>query len=106
VKSAREEAYRLREAFKLREIQRSVRMLRPVITLVDRGAAPGGWSQLAAQVLRGKWRIIALDILPMDEIAGVEFIMGDFTSEAVLELLEQALGGDRMHRELSDLAHN
>ncbi|NLG77803.1 MAG: 23S rRNA (uridine(2552)-2'-O)-methyltransferase RlmE [Xanthomonadaceae bacterium] len=106
VKRAREEGYRSRAAFKLQEIQRTDRILRPGMTLVDLGAAPGGWSQLAAQVLRGKGRIIALDILPMDEIAGVEFIMGDFTSEAVLEQLEQALGGDRVHLVLSDMAPN
>jgi len=106
VKRAREEGYRSRAAFKLQEIQRTDRILRPGMTLVDLGAAPGGWSQLAAQVLRGKGRIIALDVLPMDEIAGVEFIMGDFTSEAVLEQLEQALGGDRVHLVLSDMAPN
>ena len=106
VKRAREEGYRSRAAFKLEEIQRTDRILRPGMTLVDLGAAPGGWSQLAAKILRGKGRIIALDILPMDAIAGVEFIMGDFTSEGVLQQLEQVLAGDSVHLVLSDMAPN
>src|SRR5512138_227114 len=91
VKRAREEGYRSRAAFKLQEIQRTDRILRPGMTIVDLGAAPGGWSQLSAKILRGKGRIIALDILPMDEIVGVEFILGDFSSDEVLQALEQTL---------------
>lgn len=76
------------------------------MTIVDLGAAPGGWSQLATKILRGKGRIVALDILPMDEIAGVEFIQGDFTSEEVLRRLEESLGGEPVHLVLSDMAPN
>jgi 23S rRNA (uridine2552-2'-O)-methyltransferase len=77
VKRAREEGYRSRAVFKLEEIQRTDRSLRPGTTIVDLGAAPRGWSQYAAKLLRAKCRIIAVDILPMDEILGVEFIHGD-----------------------------
>lgn len=106
VKRAREEGYRSRAVFKLEEIQRIDRILRPGMTVVDLGAAPGGWSQLATKILRGKGRIVALDILPMDEIVGVEFILGDFTSDEVLKELERTLGGDRVDLVLSDMAPN
>lgn len=106
VKRAREEGYRSRAVFKLEEIQRTDRILRPGMTIVDLGAAPGGWSQLSAKILRGKGRIIALDILPMDEIVGVEFILGDFSSDEVLQALEQTLGGEPVHLVLSDIAPN
>lgn len=106
VKRAREEGYRSRAAFKLEEIQRTDRILRPGMTVVDLGAAPGGWSQLATKLLRGKGRIVALDILPMDEIAGVEFILGDFSSDEVLKELERTLAGDRVDLVLSDMAPN
>lgn len=106
VKRAREEGYRSRAVFKLEEIQRTDRILRPGMTVVDLGAAPGGWSQLAAKILRGKGRIIALDILPMDEIAGVEFIQGDFSSDEVLDKLKETLGEDRVQLVMSDMAPN
>ncbi len=106
VKRAREEGYRSRAVFKLEEIQRTDRILRPGMTVVDLGAAPGGWSQFAAKILRGRGRIIALDILPMDEIAGVEFILGDFSSEEVLKQLEESLAGTRPELVMSDMAPN
>lgn len=106
VKRAREEGYRSRAVFKLEEIQRTDRILRPGMTIVDLGAAPGGWSQYAAKLLRGKCRIIALDILAMDEIPGVEFIHGDFTQDAVLQQLKDLLGGSPVDLVLSDMAPN
>ena len=106
VKRAREEGYRSRAVFKLEEIQRTDRLLRPGMTIVDLGAAPGGWSQYAAKLLRGKGRIIALDILPMDEIVGVEFIQGDFAQDAVLEQLHARLAGMPVDLVLSDIAPN
>lgn len=106
VKRAREAGYRSRAVFKLEEIQRVDRILRPGMTVVDLGAAPGGWSQLAARILQGRGHIIALDVLPMDPIVGVEFIQGDFTSDAVLAQLQAALGDRPVDLVMSDMAPN
>ena len=106
VKRAHEEGWRSRAAFKLEEIQRSDRLLRPGMTVVDLGAAPGGWSQFAARALAGKGRVIALDILEMPAIPGVEFIEGDFTEESVLEKLTALLGGEKVDLVMSDMAPN
>lgn len=106
MKRAREAGYRSRALFKLEDIQRSDRLLRPGATVVDLGAAPGGWSQYAAKVLQGRGRIVALDILAMDAINGVEFIQGDFTSDDVLEQLLRLLGPDRPQLVMSDMAPN
>ena len=106
VRRAREEGYRSRAVFKLEEIQRTDRIIRPGMTIVDLGAAPGGWSQLATKILRGKGRIIALDILPMDAIVGVEFIQGDFASDAVLEQLKSYVAGGAVDLVMSDMAPN
>jgi 23S rRNA (uridine2552-2'-O)-methyltransferase len=106
VKKAREAGYRSRAIFKLEEIQRTDRLIRPGMTIVDLGAAPGGWSQFAARLLNGRGRVIALDVLPMDAIVGVEFIEGDFTQDAVLEALLERLGPDRPQLVMSDMAPN
>lgn len=106
MKRAREAGYRSRALFKLEEIQRTDRILKPGMTVVDLGAAPGGWSQYAAKVLQGRGRIIALDILPMDAINGVEFIQGDFGADEVLEQLMSLLGPDRPQLVMSDIAPN
>jgi 23S rRNA (uridine2552-2'-O)-methyltransferase len=106
VKQARQAGYRSRAVFKLEEIQRTDRLIRPGMTIVDLGAAPGGWSQLAAKLLQGRGRIVALDILPMDPIAGVDFLQGDFSEEGVLQQLEQLLGADRPQLVMSDMAPN
>lgn len=106
VKQARQMGYRSRAVFKLEEIQRADRLIRPGMTIVDLGAAPGGWSQLAAKLLQGKGRIVAMDILPMDAIVGVEFMQGDFSDNLVLEQLEQMLGADRPQLVMSDMAPN
>lgn len=106
VQRARAAGYRSRAAFKLEEIQRSERLLRPGMTIVDLGAAPGGWSQYAARVLRAHGRIVALDILPMDAIAGVEFIQEDFSGAGALRQLIGLLATDRPQLVMSDMAPN
>jgi len=106
VKRAHAEGWRSRAAFKLEEIQRSDRLIRPGMTIVDLGAAPGGWSQYAARLLGGQGRVIALDLLPMPALPGVEFLQGDFAQEATLERLRALLGGARVDLVMSDMAPN
>jgi 23S rRNA (uridine2552-2'-O)-methyltransferase len=106
VKRAHEEGWRSRAAFKLEEIQKSDRLLRPGMTVVDLGAAPGGWSQYAARELAGKGRVIAMDILEMPPIAGVEFLQGDFSDQAVLDRLMAMLGDEKVDLVMSDMAPN
>lgn len=106
VQRARREGWRSRAVYKLMEIQERDRFIRPGMTVVDLGAAPGAWSQYAAQLLGGRGRVIALDLLPMDGLAGVEFIQGDFRDPAVLEVLGQRLGGQAVDLVLSDMAPN
>lgn len=106
VKAARAAGFRSRAVYKLEELQKTDRLLRPGMTVVDLGAAPGGWSQYCARLLQGKGRIVALDILPMDAIMGVEFIEGDFGSEAVFAQLMTHLGTDKVDLVLSDIAPN
>ena len=106
VRQAREQGWRSRAVFKLEEIQRSDRLIRPGMTIVDLGAAPGGWSQFAAGLLDGRGRIIALDLLPMPELAGVEFIEGDIESTEVVDLLHARLDGHQADLVMSDMAPN
>lgn len=106
VKAARAAGYRSRAVYKLEEIQKTNRLLKPGMSVVDLGAAPGGWSQYCARLLQGKGRIVALDILPMDAITNVEFIQGDFGSDSVFEQLMAHLGTDKVDLVLSDIAPN
>ncbi len=106
VKRAQREGYRSRAVYKLAELQQRDRLIRPGMTLVDLGAAPGGWSQFAAEILKGRGRIIALDILPMEPLAGVGFIQGDFTAEDVLAVLMQTLNETAVDLVMSDMAPN
>ena len=106
VKQAREAGYRSRAVFKLQQIQQKDHLIRPGMAVVDLGAAPGGWSQYTAGILKGRGRIVALDILPMDPIDGVEFIQGDFREESVLGTLRALLGEQPVDLVLSDLAPN
>lgn len=106
VKRAQEEGYRSRAVYKLLEIQEKDRLLRPGLTVVDLGAAPGGWSQLAARLVGGQGAVIALDMLPMEPLAGVEFIPGDFRETAVLERLMAVLNGRPVDLVISDMAPN
>lgn len=106
VQRAQREGLRSRAAFKLEELLARDRLLRPGMVVVDLGAAPGGWSQIVAAALKGKGRIIALDILPVEAIAGVEILQGDFTEDAVLEQLQGSLGDQAVDLVLSDIAPN
>src|SRR5271155_3052621 len=106
VKRAKAEGWRSRAVFKLAEIQERERLLKPGIRCLDRGGAPGGWSQYAARIVGGPSRIVATDILPMDAIPGVEFVQGDFREEAVLDQVLQQVGADKIELVLSDMAPN
>lgn len=106
VQEAKRLGYRARAAFKLIEIDARDRLLRSGQTIVDLGSAPGSWSQVAAAKLRGNGMVIALDLLPMQGIAGVEFIQGDFSEDGVLRALESALKGRQVDLVLSDMAPN
>ena len=106
VKRAQREGYRSRAVYKLDEIQQKDHILRPGSVVVDLGAAPGGWSQYAAQLLKDKGRIVALDILPMDPLPGVEFLQGDFREDDVLDALNELLGGATVNLVMSDMAPN
>lgn len=106
VKRARREGARSRAIFKLEEIDQRDHLLRPGMTVVDLGAAPGGWSQYVISRVGDGGRVLALDILPMEPIVGVEFIAGDFTEQAVLDLLWQRLRGIPVDLVISDMAPN
>jgi 23S rRNA (uridine2552-2'-O)-methyltransferase len=106
VQRAHAEGWRSRAAFKLEEIQRSDRLLRPGMTVVDLGAAPGGWSQYAARLLSGRGRVIALDVLEMSSLPGVEFLQADFSEETALARLRSVLDGSKVDLVMSDLAPN
>lgn len=105
VKQAQKAGYRSRAVFKLLEIQERSRIFKPGMTVVDLGAAPGGWSQVLVNMVK-PGRVIAMDILPMDELPGVEFLQGDFTEEAVMHQLEAMLGEQRVDWVVSDMAPN
>lgn len=106
VKRAQAEGWRSRAVFKLEELIDRDRLLKPGMTVVDLGAAPGGWSQMVRERLRDSGRIVALDILPMAGLGGVEFIEGDFREEAVVKRLESVLDGAGVDLVLSDMAPN
>lgn len=106
VRRAKQEGWRSRAVYKLMEIQEKDRVLKPGMTVVDLGAAPGAWSQLAAQLVGSRGRVIALDILPMDPLAGVEVIEGDFREPEALAALDAALAGQPAGLVLSDMAPN
>jgi len=106
VKAAQKSEYRSRAAFKLLEIQQKDRLIKPGMQIVDLGAAPGSWSQVAVNLIGPQGRVIALDILPMDEIPGVCFIQGDFREISVLQQLEAALTANQIDLVISDIAPN
>ena len=93
VKLAQAQGYRSRAVFKLKEIQDKDQLIKPGMNIIDLGAAPGGWSQFARQLMGKKNKLIALDILPMDALEGVDFIQGDFREDAVLDQLHAVLEG-------------
>ena len=106
VKRAQAQGYRSRAVFKLKEIQDKDQLIKPGMNIVDLGAAPGGWSQFARQLLGKKNKLVALDILPMDALDGVDFIQGDFREETVLEQLFSVLQGEPVNLVMSDMAPN
>jgi len=106
VKQAQQQGWRSRAAFKLIELQEKFTLIRPGMTVVDLGAAPGGWCQVAGPLVGSRGRVIALDILPMAPVPGVEFIHGDFTEDEPLRALERLLEGNEADLVLSDMAPN
>lgn len=106
VQQAQREGYRSRACYKLLELQEKDRLIKPGMTVVDLGSAPGGWSQVAVELVGHHGRVVASDILPMDSLAGVEFIEGDFTEDAVFEQILAALQGDPVDIVISDMAPN
>jgi len=106
VQRARAEGYRSRASFKLMEIDERDRLIRQGEVVVDLGATPGGWSQVAARRMQGKGQVIALDLLEMEALPGVDFIHGDFREPDVLLRLEAMLAGHKVGLVLSDMAPN
>ncbi len=106
VKLAQAQGYRSRAVFKLAEIHEKDQLIKAGMNIVDLGAAPGGWSQYVQQRLGKNNKLVALDILPMDAIEGVDFIQGDFREQAVLDELYKVLEGMPIHLVLSDMAPN
>ena len=106
VRRAKQEGFRSRAAYKLIEVLEKDKLVRPAMTVVDLGAAPGGWSQVLAPLVGSAGRVIALDVLEMEPIHGVTFIRGDFSETETLERLEKELGGRRIDLVISDMAPN
>jgi 23S rRNA (uridine2552-2'-O)-methyltransferase len=106
VQLAKQHGYRARAAFKLQEIDDKDRLIRPGMVVVDLGAAPGSWSQIVAQRLSGRGSIFALDLLEIAPLAGVQFLQGDFTEDAVLDQFTALLDGRAVDLVLSDMAPN
>ncbi len=106
VQKAKAEGYRSRAAYKLLELDKKDRLLVPGQLLVDLGAAPGSWSQVAVGRVGSKGRVVAVDLLPMAPLPGVQFVQGDFREQEVLDALLAALGGRKADLVISDLAPN
>ena len=112
VKLAQKEGFRARAAYKLKEIDEAEKLIKPGQIIVDLGSTPGSWAQYARRKMAGKegggihGRIIGLDLLPMEPIADVDFIQGDFREQVVADQLVQLLGGQKLDLVLSDMAPN
>ncbi len=106
VKKAQAMGYRSRAVFKLAEIQEKDKIIQPGMNVIDLGAAPGGWSEYVRKIIGKKNKIIALDLLPIEPIEGVDFIQGDFRDNDVLDELYRVLNGEPVHLLLSDMAPN
>lgn len=106
VQKAQKDGYRSRAIYKLAEMDDKDQLIRPGMTVIDLGSAPGGWSQLLSERLGGKGKILASDILPMDAIPDVQFIQGDFTEDEVLQQLLDAMQGKQADLVISDMAPN
>lgn len=106
VRQAQQDGYRSRAVYKLKEIDEKDQLFKPGQTVVDLGAAPGGWSEFARERMGASGRIVALDLLPMAPVAGVEFIQGDFTETAILEQVLAVVGTRSADLVISDMAPN
>ncbi|TXR51853.1 23S rRNA (uridine(2552)-2'-O)-methyltransferase RlmE [Reinekea thalattae] len=106
VQMAKQDGYRSRASYKLLEISDKYQLIKPGMTVVDLGSAPGGWSQVAARLVGDHGRVVASDILEMDSIADVEFIQGDFTEESVYSELLERIGDRPVDLVISDMAPN
>ncbi|MFJ2431428.1 23S rRNA (uridine(2552)-2'-O)-methyltransferase RlmE [Pseudomonas sp. NPDC087804] len=106
VKQAQKDGYRSRASYKLLEVQEKYKLIRPGMSVVDLGAAPGGWSQVTSRLIGGQGRLIASDILEMDSIPDVTFIQGDFTEDVVLAQILEAVGNSQVDLVISDMAPN
>jgi len=106
VQQARRDGWRSRAVYKLEQICEKERFLKPGMVCVDLGSAPGSWSQYVTEKLKGKARIVAVDVLPMDSLPDVDFVQGDFREDEVFEQLLQAVGEDGADLVMSDIAPN
>ena len=106
VQQAQRDGYRSRACYKLLELQQRDKLIKPGMTVIDLGSAPGGWSQVAGKLVGRKGRVIASDILAMDSLEDVEFIQGDFTEEAVFEQIMAATRNQPVDLVISDMAPN
>lgn len=106
VKRAQQDGFRSRASYKLIELINKDNLLKPGMLVLDLGSAPGGWSQVVAPLVGDRGRVIASDILPMDSIADVEFIQGDFTEQSVFDQIMQTLNGSQADLVISDMAPN
>jgi 23S rRNA (uridine2552-2'-O)-methyltransferase len=106
VKQAQKDGYRSRSSYKLIELNEKDRLIRPGMLIMDVGAAPGGWSQVAGRLVGRKGRVLATDILPMDALNNVDFIQGDFREEAVLNQILELLDGNKLDLVISDISPN
>jgi 23S rRNA (uridine2552-2'-O)-methyltransferase len=106
VQQARKDGWRSRAVYKLEQIDKKERLLRPDIVVVDLGSAPGSWSQYVTETLQGRCRIVAVDLLPMDALPAVDFVQGDFRDDEILQLMLAALGEQKADLVISDMAPN
>ncbi|MDH5547821.1 MAG: 23S rRNA (uridine(2552)-2'-O)-methyltransferase RlmE [Gammaproteobacteria bacterium] len=106
VKRAQRDGYRSRAAYKLLEIQEKDKLIKPGMMVIDIGAAPGGWTQVAANLIGDHGKLIALDILPMDPFPNVEFIQGDFREDEVYQQLIDAIADTKVDLVICDIAPN
>ena len=106
VQHARRDGWRSRAVYKLEQIDQKERLLKPDMLCVDLGSAPGSWSQYVSEKLNGRVRIVAIDLLPMDDLTSVEFIQGDFTEDKILSEMRNAIGESSVDLVMSDMAPN
>jgi 23S rRNA (uridine2552-2'-O)-methyltransferase len=106
VKQAQRDGYRSRSAYKLIELNEKDKLIRPGMRIMDLGSAPGGWSQVAGKLVGEKGRVLATDILPMDQLKNVDFIQGDFTDDVTVQRVLDWLGGTKFDLVISDIAPN